>query len=279
MLFGCGGLNGSLNTALDPMNIVRYIYDTFLFYVNDWTEVLLPFFPVWFHLLNLKFRTVKMAMFSKYFYQTVDLKKCSEVVHDELYHSCSRSTLENFTTTIGGCIVFVLPLALVKIIFQISIEAIFQFHFYLGIQIPIIMRANNLNNDVLKQSLSVFRDSFLGAWLISGMGLTMMCLLRWWILIIQIFRNVEIFSIFRKVFGRFYYATVLALPSALGAAVCVPFISDRAVYAYAHGLSAIVNLLYFFFFSSLNCWELLIIIIVAHKGFSDIHKPRRFLYF
>lgn len=41
--------------------------------------------------------------------------------------------------------------------------------------------------------------------------------------------------------GRFYYPTVLALPSATGAAICQPLLSDRAVYAYAHGLSAIVK--------------------------------------
>lgn len=56
----------------------------------------------------------------------------------------------------------------------------------------------------------------------------------------------SLFTLFRRLMGCFYYPTVLALPTATGAAICQPLLSHRAIYAYAHGLSAIVNSQYYF---------------------------------
>lgn len=54
-----------------------------------------------------------MVAFSKYFYQTVTgpAKTCQDVIH---HGTCLDSTVWNFTQTIGGCVKFVLPLALVN---------------------------------------------------------------------------------------------------------------------------------------------------------------------
>lgn len=84
------------------------------------------------------------------------------------------------------------------------------------------MRIRNLNKDVFLQSLHIFYDYFLGAWLVCGFGLSFICL-------------------FRKLLGRFYYPTVLAIPSGLGAFVSSWVLSERANYHYAHGLSTIVS--------------------------------------
>lgn len=53
----------------------------------------------------------------------------------------------------------------------------FFFNFYFS-QIPIVMKIRNLNKDVFMQSLYIFIDYFLGAWLVSGFGLSFICLFR-----------------------------------------------------------------------------------------------------
>lgn len=55
-----------------------------------------------------------MVMFSKYFHQVVQFKTCIDICHAEPNHNCLRSVYENFSTTIGGCTIFVLPLSLVR---------------------------------------------------------------------------------------------------------------------------------------------------------------------
>lgn len=55
-----------------------------------------------------------MVMFSKYFHQVVQFRSCIDICHAEPNHNCLRSVYENFSSTIGGCTVFVLPLSLVR---------------------------------------------------------------------------------------------------------------------------------------------------------------------
>lgn len=45
----------------------------------------------------------------------------------------------------------------------------------------------------------------------------------------------------RKLFGCFYYPTVLGVPAGLGGFLASFVLADRAVYTYAHGLSTIVT--------------------------------------
>lgn len=45
------------------------------------------------------------------------------------------------------------------------------------------MKAKKLNKDVFQQSFKIFVDYFIGAWLISGFGLTGICVFR------HVFRN------------------------------------------------------------------------------------------
>ncbi|XP_055324797.1 uncharacterized protein LOC129579144 [Sitodiplosis mosellana] len=137
-----------------------------------------------------------MTTFSKYFQQAARQLACDEVIH--VGETCWQSTVWNFTGTIASCTKFVLPLAL----------------------IPIIMKIRHLNKDVFRQSFRMFVDFFLGAWLVSGLGLSNICL-------------------FRKLFGCFYYPTVLAVPSGLGAFISSWVLAERANYHYAHGLSTV----------------------------------------
>lgn len=69
-----------------------------------------------------------MAVFSKYFLQTVNTKKCAEIIHDG---SCIDSTIWNFTHSISTCVKFVLPLALVAKRFGFIFELILPFLFLL----------------------------------------------------------------------------------------------------------------------------------------------------
>ncbi|XP_031619734.1 uncharacterized protein LOC116338535 [Contarinia nasturtii] len=137
-----------------------------------------------------------MTTHSKYFYPAAKHLRCDEVIH--IGKNCWESTIWNFTGTILSCVKFVLPLAL----------------------IPIIMKIRNLNKDVFMQSFRIFVDFFFGAWLVSGLGLSSICL-------------------FRRICGVFYYYTVLAVPAGLGAFISSWIISERAKHHYAHGLSTV----------------------------------------
>lgn len=113
-----------------------------------------------------------MAAFSKYFLKTVNVLDCSEIIHDG---TCFESTLWNFTRTIDGCIKFVLPLAIVSD--PICFGCVSPFNFG-HLQLPIIMKIKKIDKKVLMQSLKIFIDYFLGAWLISGFGLSFICFFR-----------------------------------------------------------------------------------------------------
>lgn len=151
------------------------------------------------------------------------------------------------------------------------------------------MRINSLNKDVFKQSFKVFVDYFFGAWLISGAGLSTMCFWRCnnFVTInffkFPLFVHLIVLIVLRKIFGRFYYSTVLALPGFTGALISQFFLADRAVYAYAHGLSTIVT--------ELLCFTIPVIVTQSKSinrnffstfqliGPSNINKSWWFLFF
>lgn len=59
--------------------------------------------------------------------------------------------------------------------FDIFTVLIIQFPLF---QLPMLLKTNKIDRSVLRQSLSTFIDFFMGAWLISGFGLSFICLFR-----------------------------------------------------------------------------------------------------
>lgn len=64
----------------------------------------------------------------------------------------------------------------------------------------------------------------------------------------NLFILLDFFYFRRKIFGCFYYPTVLALPSSLGAFISSWVLADRSNYHYAHGLSTVVSDIFYFYF-------------------------------
>lgn len=123
-------------------------------------------------------RIFTMAAFSKYFRIAARDLPCNQLSHGG--GTCTESIIENFTRTIPGCVKFVLPLALVSrktnnFTKLHNINGNIQILF----KIPIIMKVKHLNKHVFSQSFRIFVDYFLGAWTISGLGLSGICVFRW----------------------------------------------------------------------------------------------------
>lgn len=120
-----------------------------------------------------------MAVFSKYFRIVARDLPCNQLSHGG--GTCTESIIENFTRTIPGCVKFVLPLALVSR--KPATNHLQKLHnsnedILLLFKIPIIMKVKNLNKHVFSQSFRIFVDYFLGAWTISGLGLSGICVFR-----------------------------------------------------------------------------------------------------
>lgn len=143
-----------------------------------------------------------MTNCSKFFYGTISHVLCNELTHEG---TCFQSTIENFTRTIPGCTKFVLPLALVNLI-QYSWNICnlpWNWLWQYFVQIPIIMKIRNLDANVFSQSFHIFVDYFLGAYLISGLGLTNICVFRWVDIVFSEIDSIQIYFAPQKAVGLF----------------------------------------------------------------------------
>lgn len=61
-----------------------------------------------------------MSSASKFFAKAVATMSCADLVHADR-RSCSAAAVWNFTQTIGGCCRYVLPIAIVRIVFFVCV--------------------------------------------------------------------------------------------------------------------------------------------------------------
>lgn len=184
-----------------------------------------------------------MAAFSKYFLETVNVRDCTEIIHDG---TCLESTIWNFTRTISGCTKFVLPLALVMRFRYFDCAHLSRYLHFCHFAVADHNENKKNRQKCTEAELEDFYRLLFGC--LADQRFRPFSHLLFPVKKIEsmfMWSKSEFMILnwkwFRKVFGPFSYFSVLAYPGGLGAAVCASVLAERVIYTYAHGLSTIVS--------------------------------------